>query len=161
MNTFHFAEATLPPALTKPKLWLLPIGLAALNAAFVLSQLASFEAFVQIIASHGVMNNRFAVIVALIVTAVEILSLPVLLRLRLSPYMRRVSIAAICLTPLLWLIISAWPIINNFDPLSTGYFGKFISLPFGWWLIAAMLIYATISLASLVVLGGQRLLKLK
>lgn len=158
MAKIHFATATAPPQLARPKLWMLPVGLAVLNGGLALTQLATFETFTQIIGSYSLVPGQGATALALVITALEILSLPALLRLKLSPAMRIISTAAVFLVPLLWLQLTAWQFISGFILVNPGYFGSLVSQPYGWWLIVEVLVYLGVSFVALQTLGGDKLL---
>lgn len=158
MTRLRFAQATDPPKMALPKWWLLPLVVAVINGAMALAQLASFETFAMIIGSYGLLRGQGALVLALIITALEILSLPVLLKLRLSPAMRAVSAASVFLVPLLWLQLTLWPFIYSFELINAGYFGAFLSQPYGWWLILEVLAYLGLSLFALKAMGGDKLL---
>lgn len=158
MVKIQFAKAIAPPKVAMQKWWWLPLAIAAVNAAMATAQLVSFDTFTGIVESYGLLQGPFALVAALLITALEILSLPVLLRLRLSPLMRVVSAAAVFLVPLVWLQLLAWSFLNGFMLINAGFFGKFLSQPFGWWLLVEMVVYVTVSLFALKVVGGDTLL---
>lgn len=161
MKKLRFGIASAPPKLTTPKWWMLPTALAVVNAGMALGQLASFEEFVGIIESYGLVEGQAATTVALSIAAVEILTLPVLLRLQLSPAMRAASSVSVILAPVVWLQLSGWAswlLYSGFQLQNNGYFGSFIQQPFGWWVVLEGIVLLAASLFALKVLGGDRLL---
>lgn len=121
--------------------------------AMALGQLASFEAFVTVLESYGLAQGKGAIALAISIAALEILSLPVLLRLSLGPLMRLLSLAAVLLVPLAWLLMTLLAYVSNLQLNNGGYFGAFLPQSFGWWIIPIILVYIICSGFALHILG--------
>ncbi len=104
--------------------------LALLFALMALAQLGSFEEYRTALQAYGLTSGNGSTTLALIIAAVEILSLPVLLRLSISPLMRSLSLASIVLVPLLWLLLTLVAAVNGGNLANPGYFGGFLVQPF-------------------------------
>jgi len=122
----HFAKATPPPAFHAAGWWWAPLLLGLLNAALAVTQLASFEDFRAILEAYGFIPNAWSATVALGIAALEILSLPVLLRLSLSPAMRTVSMYAVLAAPIAWIKLSIAAAATGNGASESGLFGSFV-----------------------------------
>lgn len=152
-------KATPSPKLTVPSWWWLPVLLGGFNAALALAQLADFEGFVSALETYNLTSGSSTVLLAIIIAAVEILSLPVLFRLSLSPAMRAVSVVSVVLVPLAWLKLSTFAAVGGAYPRNAGYFGELLPQPFSWWHTLGMLIIVAGALYALHILGGRKLLQ--
>lgn len=159
MTHLHFGKATAPPKLARPALWMVPFALVLLNGGMALAQLASFEALVHVIESYGFASGGGAMALAIGITGIEILSLPVLLRLMLSPAMRAVSTVAVIIAPLTWLLLVLWALTNNLQLVNYGSFGAFLPQPLSWWMLLEGAAILGLSVLALQVLGGKRLIR--
>ena len=101
-------------------------GLALLLLAMSIGQLASFATFVEIIELYSV-GNPLIVSVALLVF--QLLSVPALLSLRLSPAMSVLSRYSVIIIPLLWSILAFQAIIRGIAIDNCGCFGSYLSQP--------------------------------
>lgn len=151
-----FATATPPPTLIRPRLYVLVLLLAALNSGLALAQLASFEDFVLALDGYQ-LTAATTPALAIVIAGLEILSLPVLLRLRLSPLLRAFSSAAIVLAPLLWCGLAAVAYISDLPLANAGYFGGLLEHAFSGWLLLASLLHLSLSVWALSIVGGTRL----
>lgn len=149
----HFAKATPPPALRLVSWWWVSIVLGLGNAALIVAQLASFEDFRGIIEDYGFVSASWSAAVALGLTALEILSLPVLLRLSLSPAMRVLSTYAVMTVPIAWGVLSIAVVSAGNAAIESGFVGTFAAIASGTllWISALHLIA---SVAALYVLGA-------
>lgn len=129
------------------------MGLGVFNATMVLGQLASFETSVEVIKDYGIAGSASAPAFVLAIAALEILSLPVLLRLALSPAMRWLSASAVFLVPVIWASLGLWALMNGLRLGNIGYFGGFLAQPFNGWALLQGTVFLSWSLVALYVLG--------
>lgn len=135
-----FAKPTPPP---RPKTKNVPsvsIGLAAVLVVMVVAQLFTFESFHQVIAAMRLPGgDAVAPVQAAIIVTLEVLALPFLLSMRLSPAMRVVSMVSGWLVILAWLKAALWENLSSHDIVSSGLLGDTIPLPVGWWSVLFLL----------------------
>jgi hypothetical protein len=94
------------------------------------SQLTSFEEIIGYIAAYTSQTESSAIAVTLIVIALEILALPALLGLQIHNVVRALSMWAILLAPLSWLLLMLVGLGVNAE-VTSGLFGKYLFLPVG------------------------------
>jgi hypothetical protein len=142
-----FFVKTTPSAVPKTKN--VPIVSIALAAAFVglaVAQLYSFEDFPDVIASLGLPGGRsFASLCAALLVVGEVIAIPFLLSMRLSPAMRIVSIVAGWLTIMAWVTIAI--VINTTTNAITnaGVLGATVPTTPGWWMVCLFIALGVLS----------------
>lgn len=126
-------------------------GLAAALCLMALLQLLNFEAFVEILFSYQLFNHPGSIALAIILISLEIFSLPVLLRLWLSPLARGLSSLCVLLAPAAWTSLVVYAYVSGVAVASTGLLGHFIKVSMGLSIVisAALLVLATWSFAIL------------
>lgn len=152
MAIFRFAHATPPPKLAIPQLFWVPMAAGVMATLLVLTQLGSFEAFSAAVKSYGLFSTRGAIVLALFIAAFEILALPALFRLMLSPAMRYICTGAIMAAPLLWLLLTSYAFLSGHTLANTGLFGGILKLPAGLLPVMMSALLLVAALASLCVL---------
>lgn len=108
---------------------------AALIVLMLVGQLFTFEKFPSVIYDMwlpGVSRPQSVVVAALIVLG-ELFALPFLLRMRLSPAMRFLSMVAGWLTVLFWLFAVVWQNVTLTALGNAGLLGATVGLMVGWW----------------------------
>ena len=135
VNMNLFAQPIAAPKPKTPRVRLIAIALAAVFVVMAVAQLYSFEDFPAVIADmelHGdePMAGLFA---ALLVTG-EVLAVPFLLGMRLSPAMRVVSMVAGWLVIVAWLKIAIYINVTA-ATMNGGVLGATIPVPTGWWMV--------------------------
>lgn len=158
MNRLHFGVAAKPPKLTHPKWQPLLLVVACLFAAMALAQLADFEGFIGSLNGYQAFDDGALTAFAVIIAAIEILSLPILLRFSLSPAMRLVSSVSVLLVPLVWLALTLTALAGGLHIANYGWFGSFLEQPFGWWVLFKSILLLGVSVCTLYILHGKRLL---
>ena len=110
------------------------------------AQLYSFEDFPDVIRSFALPGGgSFAYVLASLVVTFEVLAVPFLLYMRISPLMRIVSMACGLLSALVWFVIALWINLTINNITNVGLLGATIPLPTGWWmLIVTMILLALI-----------------
>lgn len=109
---------------------------ALIIIAFVVSQLFTFEAFMVLLASFGLPGGASAAhVLAAVFVITEVFALPFLLRMRLSPAMRVVSMVCGWLVALKWLALSLWVVLSVNAISNIGFLGDVVRLTPGWWTV--------------------------
>lgn len=136
--TVQATNAKAPKTTNAGKVALL---LAAILIILAIAQLFSFSKFSTAIDDMwlpGVSGPMAKLLAALVVTS-EVFSVPFLLRMRLSPLMRLVSMLLGWLSVAWWLYVLVWQNVTTTALASNGLFGGTIALPVGWWSVCFML----------------------
>ncbi|HET6747087.1 MAG TPA: hypothetical protein VFH06_03215 [Candidatus Saccharimonadales bacterium] len=129
-----FAQAT-PPSKPRTKniqaVSLLAAGIIALMAV---TQLFTFEDLPAVISGLWVPGGIAAAqTIAAVLVVTEVLSLPFLLSLRLSPLFRFVSMLLGWGVAALWILLTFWENLMVGTISNSGMLGATIPLPPGWW----------------------------
>jgi hypothetical protein len=138
--SFFVSPTSAPPAKT-PLAERVAVAVAGLFVVLAVGQLFEFENFPTTLYDMwlpGVSQGLAALVAALVVTF-EILAIPFLLRMRLSPLMRVVSMVASWLVGLWWLVVLTWQNLNPSALTNNGLLGSVAELPVGWWSVTLML----------------------
>lgn len=142
-----FVQPTPP---TKPKtdnIRMISLSLVTFFVILAVTQLFKFEDFPGVIAGFWLPGGETTakLLAALLVTG-EVLALPFLLSMRLSPAMRFFSMVLGWLVIGTWLFLALWANLTTNVIGSMGIFGATLALPVGWW--------AVFFFAALAVLAG-------
>lgn len=109
---------------------------AGILIILVLAQLFTFDKFAPLVESFnfpgGELTGRLA---ASMLVICEVLALPFLLRLKLSPLMRAVSMILIWVVPVFWLKASLWLVLTDSRVSNIGFLGTLVKLTPGWWAV--------------------------
>lgn len=109
---------------------------AALLIIFALCQLYSFDEFLNLLESFWLPGGApLAHLLGGIIVVSEIFALPYLLRMRLSPIMRIISMILGWVTALIWLILAFWLNLTINAVSNTGFLGTTVRLEPGWWAV--------------------------
>lgn len=109
---------------------------AVILVVFAVTQLFSFEEFLVYMQSIGLpfsenINYAFA---PLLITA-EVFAIPFLLRMRLSPAFRYLSLGLGFVVAIFWIFLSSWVVLSGAPVDSIGFLGTLVTLTPGWWAI--------------------------
>jgi hypothetical protein len=141
-----FVQPTTPPLPKTKNTRYVSLALAGVFIVLAVAQLYSFEDFPDTLASLGLIGGRqgASLVAALLVTG-EVLALPFLLSMRLSPAMRALSMAAGWGVLVAWLTIAV--LINSTTNAITnsGVLGATISTTPGWWMAGVFLALAVMA----------------
>lgn len=141
-----FARSTWPHAPKSQESKQVAVVYAIIIVCMLLAQLFTFEEFLLRIEEWGFLNNLLQpYVIAVLIVCIEFFALPFLLRMKLSPAMRHVSMVCSWLVPLVWLGISIWLIIDGSTFIELAVFGSVGALPPGAWSIAFFLGLAMLS----------------
>lgn len=105
---------------------------AAILVVMVVAQLFTFEAFLQLFGSFGFPGGIGTgyVLAAMLVTS-EVLAIPFLLRMSLSPAFRVFSMLLAGLVADIWLLVTIWTALMTNPPQNVGFFGTIIEIQAG------------------------------
>lgn len=142
-----FPKATLAaPAKTKDSRTI-AIFFALILGVLAISQLAMFQTFPTLVESFWLPGGRpFAYFLSAFIIIAEVLAIPFLLQLKLSPAFRIFSMVLGWLAAGTWFAIACWLVFSTNDVSNVGLFGTTLTLAPGWWTIffgVALCILAT------------------
>ena len=132
-----FIQPTLAPKARVPYTANVAVLLAGIFVLIAVAQLFSFEelpAVIERLRLPGV-GPVAAVLVAALIVVAEVLAVPFLLRMRLSPAMRYVSMVSGWLAVLWWLVVAFWQNVAVVAGDGLGVLGETIHMPVGWWMV--------------------------
>lgn len=141
-----FLQSTVAPEPKTRDVKIVSVALAAVFVILAVAQLYSYEDFPDVIASLWLHGGRpFAELCAALLVTGEVVAVPFLLGMRLSPAMRIVSMVAG------WVIIAVWlkiaVVINVSDNAITnsGVLGATVPLTPGWWMVCVFVALGVLS----------------
>jgi len=118
---------------------------AVILVIFAVTQLFTFEEFMIFIQSVNLpFGESASYVFAPLLIVAEVFALPFLLRMRLSPAFRYVSLLLSCLAAALWIFLSSWIIFTNAPVETIGFLGTLVTLAPGLWAL-----FISLSLAVL------------
>jgi hypothetical protein len=131
-----FVQPTTPTSPKTSNVRLISLTLAGVFIVLAVTQLFKFESFPAVIAGFWLPGGEptSKLIAALLVTG-EVMALPFLLSMRLSPAMRIFSMVLGWLTVAGWLFLALWANLTTNVVGSMGIFGATLKLPVGWWAV--------------------------
>jgi hypothetical protein len=122
------------------------IALAAVFVVLAVAQLYSYEDFPNVIASLWLPGGRpLATLAAALIVTGEVLAVPFLLGIQLSPAMRTVSMVAGWLVILGWLKIALIVNISANAITNSGVLGATIPVAPGWWMVCLFIALGVLS----------------
>jgi hypothetical protein len=128
-----FVKATIPPLPKNQRAVRAGIIYAGILVVFVVSQLFSFEEFLEIVRDFGLPGaTPGAYSLATLVVTAEVFALPFLLRMQLSAGMRYVSMVTGWLVAFFWIFITLWLVVTSSTVINVGMFGDIIAVASGW-----------------------------
>jgi hypothetical protein len=129
-----FVQATPPPKPKTKNIQSVSLLAASIIAVMTIAQLFTFENFPAVIANLWLPGgDATARLIAAVLVIAEVLALPFLLAMRLSPLFRIVSMYVGWLVALIWIFISFGENMMVGSISNNGMFGATIPLPVGWW----------------------------
>lgn len=109
---------------------------AILLIIMAVGQLYEFEKFIPLIESFGMIgDHRGATLIAGLVVVSEVLALPFLLRMQVSPLMRVFSMVLGWIAVAIWIGINIWLSVTINAVTNVGLFGTKVDIPAGWWAV--------------------------
>ena len=135
-----FVQPTVAPLPKTKNTRLISFVLAFILVAMAVSQLFAYELFPKVIAQFNLPGGIvFAHLLAGVLVMLEVVAIPFLLAMCLSPAMRIVSMVTSWVAVTAWLLLSLWQNIAINGATNSGILGASLPLPVGWW---SVLIYA-------------------
>lgn len=132
MSFFVMSTPARPPKTSNVRL--VSLSLAAVFVVLAVAQLFKFEDFPGVIAGFWLPGGEtVARLVAALLVTCEVLALPFLLAMRLSPAMRILSMGLGWLVIAGWLFLALWANCTTNVIGSMGIFGATLRIPVGWW----------------------------
>lgn len=128
-----FVKSTPAPVPKTKNIRGVSIGLAAIFVILAVAQLFTFEKFPQVFTQMWLPFADLASVRAAFIVTFEVLAVPFLLGMRLSPAMRVTSMVSGWLVVALWLMISLWINLTGSVVANSGFLGNTVKLPVGWW----------------------------
>lgn len=154
-----FATAT-PAAPVKSKVLLgVSYGLGAWTTLIAVSQMISFEDFVNALRDYQLVGQRGALALAITLLAIEVFSVPFLFRLPLSPAARFCSALFMVVLPYIWTFLALSAIFNHLNVPNSGYFGGLVHLPLAGAVVVSLL-WMTVVAVVFGALGGRKALRI-
>lgn len=109
---------------------------AAILVLFALTQLFTFDKFLVLLESFWLPGEILTTrLLGSVIVVSEVLALPFLLGLKLSPLMRIISMVLGWLVPLTWFKLTLWLIFTNSAVSNIGFLGTTVKLIPGWWAV--------------------------
>lgn len=105
---------------------------AAILVAMALGQLYAFEKFIPLIEEYSLPGgDAMAGVVAALIVTVEVFALPFLLRMRISPLLRWVSLVCSAAAAGAWVKLSLWVYCSMIVIPNSGMLGTKVTVPMG------------------------------
>ena len=153
-------KPTQPESVAKIEYKVTGMLYAFLLLVMALTQLVNFEAFAELIIAQGLVGRDGAVALAVVLLALEIFSLPFLLRMWLSRLARFFSAACVLLVAAAWLTISLQATVAGHVFANIGMFGDFLNVSTST-ALAVSLALTLLSIWTFSTLGGVKAIRLK
>jgi len=131
-----FVQSTPAPTPRSADSAKIAILYAIILVVFAVAQLFTFEEFLVFIQSTNLpFGESLSYAFAPLLIVAEVFALPYLLRMRLSPAFRYISLFLGCLAASLWIFLSSWIVFTGAAVDTIGFLGTLASLTPGWWAI--------------------------
>ena len=140
-----FVQSTRATSPTTDSVRYASIALAAILVILAVAQLYSFEDFPDVIASMGIYSRPIAELFAALLVTGEVLAIPFLLGMRLSPAMRVISMIAGWLVIVGWLKIAIILNVTTNAVTNSGILGATVPVSAGWWMVIFFVILGVLS----------------
>jgi hypothetical protein len=141
-----FVKATAAPKPKSEYAKQIALMYAVVLVVMAVAQLFTYDAFIELIISFNFPIPETAqYLIAPLLIVCEVFALPFLLRMRISPAFRVVSMLCSWLVPVKWFLLTLW-VVNSGQPVeSIGFLGSIGELTPGWW---AVLISVSLGIMS-------------
>ncbi|MDB5161670.1 MAG: rane protein of unknown function [Candidatus Saccharibacteria bacterium] len=109
---------------------------AILLVIFAVSQLFTYESFLQLMVSFGLPGGtQFTYFLTSLLVVAEVFALPFLLRLPLSRAFRWFSLGCAWLVPVIWMFVTVVVAGYDLPADNIGFLGTVVSIMPGWWAV--------------------------
>ena len=130
----YFVQATVAPRPKTKNIRTASLALVAIVVVMAVAQLFTFEKFPAVISDMWLPGGGvFSPLYAALIVSFEVLAVPFLLSMRLSPAMRVFSMAAGWITVVAWFVVALWENMTQDVISNSGLLGASVHLPVGWW----------------------------
>jgi hypothetical protein len=141
-----FVQATQASRPKTKNIRTISLVFAGVLIVMAIAQLFTFEKFPSVVADLWLPgDSSSASVYSAVIVTLEVLALPFLLSMRLSPAMRLVSMVAGWTSVLIWLGISLWENLTTNVVSNSGLLGDTVTLPIGWWSVLVCLALAVLA----------------
>jgi len=131
-----FVQATKAPTPKTKDVKRIATFFAGVLVVMIVAQLFTFEEFVPLVVDFGFPGGeQLAHFDAAFIIVAELLALPFLLRMSVSPAFRWVSMVSGWLVAATWLKFTVWLVASDSQVNTVGFLGTAIELMPGWWAI--------------------------
>lgn len=131
-----FVHSTVAPEPRTRDAATISILYAVILVTFAVAQLFTFEEFLPYVQSlHLPFGDKLSYAFAPILVISEVFAIPFLLRMRLSPAFRYLSMGLGVLAAILWIFLSIWINTSGTKVNSVGFLGDVVTLMPGWWAV--------------------------
>jgi hypothetical protein len=131
-----FVRATAPPQVKTGRVKQVALLYAIILTAMALAQLYTFEEFIELTTTFQLpLPETLVYLVAPLLIICEVLALPFLLRMYLSPAFRVISMVCSWLVSLKWLCITIWVVTSAQQVTTIGFLSTIGDLTPGWWAV--------------------------
>lgn len=133
-----FAKVTQPISPRSKDIQKLSFAFAAILIIMAVAQLFTFEKFAGVFAAMWLPGSDTAApIYAAVITVLEVMALPFLLLMSISPLMRVASMVSGWLVVAFWFSVMLWQNLTINVIGNNGLLGATVHLPVGWWSVLA------------------------
>ncbi len=137
-----FVQPTDAPKPKSQNVRIVSIITAGVLVVLAVSQLFSFEDFPGVLASLWLPGgDAMARMLAALIVSVEVLAVPFLLSMKLSPAMRAFSMVMGWLVAATWIKLTLWENLTTNAITNVGLLGATVPLPTGWWSVCFALAF--------------------
>ncbi|OYX41433.1 hypothetical protein B7Y94_05100 [Candidatus Saccharibacteria bacterium 32-49-12] len=144
--------ATEAPALRHRFVDKIALVYAGFIVVMLLTQLFTFESWLELVVAMDITTSLGGgYLIAGLVVGIELLALPFLLRMYLSPAFRWLSMIFGWLVGALWLFFSQWTMTVTPEFENVGFFGTIVEISPGWW--AIVLSFVMLAVSSVIIWG--------
>lgn len=141
-----FVTPTLAQKPRTKESWQISLLYAGILLVFAVTQLFTFDTFLTFIYDlNSPLPAQGAIALPAVIVVCEVLALPFMLRMTLSPAFRFISMGCSWLVAGLWLFVSVWVIQYGFTSGSIGFLGTLVKLTPGYWAVAIALALGVLS----------------
>lgn len=141
-----FGLSHSPVSPVSPTTFLLCWGIVGVLIVMASLQLIAYEKFVPIIQNYHLFDNpSTSQIFSAFIIITEVMAMPFLLRMRVSPLLRSLSAGCLVLTVLWWLTLGIYGTFIDSSITKTGLLGGFLSSTSSFIVLAFAILLAVVS----------------
>jgi hypothetical protein len=145
-----FAKVTRPEPPKKHVVVYAGIFTAAIITILVTAQLFSYEKFPSVLSGYWLLGDQVMVhLIAALLVSAEVLAIPFLLRMNVSPLMRGLSMVCGWAVAATWLLLSVWAVVSVNSLTNGGLLGGTVRIaPGAGQLLFSILLVALVGYVS-------------